>query len=579
MLKQLNIGEMHYHLRPAGVRAEIENTIDALTQELDVKQLNIFVLSDYENIFTINDLRIKTRFKKGKKVKISRVNISELNYNTKPAKNKKQFLKEADELKERTLKNIPIEKCSKENPFVLHAHGLPLGKNPRLSAAIRMLAEECFMQKKPLWILNQIHDFAENSRPEMLQTLQNCTGKFDAKFASKIMYPNTPNVFYATINSRDSENLLMMGIDPGRIFYLPNSVDIKFYATPPITKRKKYKKQLMEKINEYANKNDFFFDENRKIILSPLKLMRRKNNIESLLLLMVFNYLDDKFQLLITLEAHSGKDVEYANKFKEFIKENRLPVVVGLGQELVSNFEGRQFENGKIVEFNLVDIFAVSEAILTTSILEGFGFSFIEGWLTGKAIIGRKLPYVCKDFEKIGLKLKHMYKKIWVPMDWIKNCKKRLVQIYLENVDTLIKNQGMKIFSRKMIERKIAELKCRRIGKYICIDFKELDLYMQFEAIENIFSEEKNIKEFLKINPIIRSIFNLVEKKPKQLIEHNKKVIKKKYSLKAKANHLKKIILIGNSFYLKTIKTKPTDNKKVIAKYLDLDYIHPLTVE
>ena len=105
----LRIGEMHYHLRPAGVRAVIENTVDAIVQHLDAKAINIFVLADYENIFSVKDLKI-TMHKKGKKVKIRKVDIIELNYDPKPAKNKTQFLKEAYEIKDKILRNIPIER-------------------------------------------------------------------------------------------------------------------------------------------------------------------------------------------------------------------------------------------------------------------------------------------------------------------------------------------------------------------------------------------------------------------------------------------------------------------------------------
>ena len=577
MLKQLNIGELHYHLRPAGVRAEIENTIDAITQKLNAKNLSIFVLSDYEEVFTIKDLRIKTRFKKSRKVKIQKINIPEINYNTKPAKNKKQFLTEANELKQNILKHIPLNRCTKNNPFILHTHSVPLGKNPRLSAAIKLLADQCNNQNKPLWILNQIHDFAENSRPELLQTLQTCTGRFDKKFASEIMYPNTPNIFYAVINSNDSENLEMVGINPKKIFYLPNSVDIDVFTSKPITRARKYRLQLMNSLDEYADKNDYVFDKKRKIILSPLKLMRRKNNIESLLLLLAFNHLRDQYQLLISLEAHAGKDVDYVNKFKKFVRKNKLPVTIGEGQELISLSEKRQFENGKITEFSIIDLFDLSTAIMTTSILEGFGFSFIEGWLTGKAVIGRRLPYVCRDFEKNGMDLDHMYKKIWVPVKWIRNSKKRLFGIYFKHLNQLRKQQGLKPFPSAEVEKQLSKLKYRKINKHLCIDFKELDSDMQLEAIERIFSGKRYTGEFLKINPVIRRMFRLLEKEPKDIIQKNKNVIIENYSLIAKAKNIGDIISFGNSNYLKDGKAKNVDNRKVIEKYLDLDFIHPLT--
>jgi len=576
----LRIGQMHYHLRPSGVRAVIENTVDTLTQKLNAKKISVFIFSDYENIFSIEDLKIKTKFWNNKKVDIHKVDIPELNYDTKPSKNKTEFYKASYKLKQKIMKNIPLDECTQENPFIFHIHGLPLGKNPLLCAAISLLAEECYVQKYPIWILNQIHDFAENNRPEMIKRLQYCTGKKDKEFASELMYPCTPNVFYATINSRDIENLRTIGINPQRIFFLPNSVDIKFLTEKSIISTKKYRRQLITKLKNYALKNDFTFDEKRKIILSPLKLMRRKNNFESLLLLLAFNNLEDDHQLLITLEARSGKDVDFASKFKEFVKVNKLPVVVSLGTEILSMSEKRKFDGSSVVEFNLVDIFSISQAIITTSIIEGFGFSFIEGWLAGKVIVGRKIPYVCSDFEDNGLNIKHMYKKLWIPIDWIENGKKRLISIYEMTVNNLRKKQGLKLVPRKEVINYIVKFKCKKFDERQYIDFKELNAKMQLEVIQKVLKNKKILLDILlKINPSIAKMYDLIKNKPLKMINHNKKVVKKYYSLEAKAKRLKKLILAGNASYLGEVGSCPVNNNKVVEKYLGLDYIHLLTVE
>ena len=371
----------------------------------------------------------------------------------------------------------------------------------------------------------------------------------------------------------------MVGIPIGKIFFLPNAADTDFFTSPAIINQDKYKKQLIEKLKHYARKNDFVFDEKRKIILSALKLMRRKNNIESLLLLIAFNYIKDEYQLLITLEGHTGRDVIYANMFKEFIKKFKLPVVVGLGKEIVSRSEQRRFEYGNVAEFNLVDIFTLSHAIITTSILEGFGFAFVEGWLVNKVIIGRKIPYVCKDFESKGLNLKHMYKKMWVPLEWIKNGEKRIIQLYSIKVNSLRRKQNMKSISKKEIKSYFMRYKCRKKQKKVYIDFKELNATMQFEIIEKILNNKDLREELLLANPTIKKMHSILDNHPTSLINHNKKIIKKYYSLDAKAKRLRNIILLGNRMYLTSKSVCPLSNKKVIEKYLNLDYIHPLTME
>lgn len=583
--QQLRIAEEHYHLRPAGIRVVIENTIEAIIHNLPVKEIDIFVFSDFENIFSVSDLKIRKK-SPGKKINVHNVDIAELNYDPAPAKNKAEFLRTASKLKDQIAYsinygkcNVNFETCDINTPFIFHLHGVPLGKNPYLCAAIWMLAEEYARQKRPVWFLNQVHDFAENSRPEMLKRMQKCTGKYDPVFAAKIMYPNTRNMFYATINSRDAENLQMIGIAPSRIFFLPNSIDTKFFTAKPITKEKQYKQQLLKRIKEYSKKNLYFFDEKKKILLSPLKLMRRKNNAETILLLMALNHFEDNYQLMITLEPGTGKDVDYANKIKEFIKINRLPVVIGLGNEFISQSEKRKRKGKRVEEFTLPDVFALSDAIFTTSIIEGFGFCFHEGWLTGKAVMGRKLPYVCNDFEKNGLDFKHLYKKLWVKLDWIKNAERRINEVYYKDANYLRKSQNMKIISKKSVKRYVSNIKFYKVGRDKCIDFKDLNLEMQLEAMGEIFADDKKIAKFIKLNPTIKRMHNMLMRKPKTLIEFNKKKVIEKYGLKAKAERLNSLFLVGNSNYLKKIKQKKASNQKVITKYLDLDYIHPLTVD
>ncbi|MDP6670990.1 MAG: hypothetical protein QGI60_04195, partial [archaeon] len=385
--KKMHIGQLHYHLAPAGVRVVIENSIDSILQYFKGK-INIFVIANAWAAPKPEDLRIRPDFKKFKNVSIKTIDIKELDYDLHKYKGKEEFLAAAKKLKDKIVRRLPLQECNAENPFILHCHGLPLGKNPKLSAAIKLLAEECEKLKTPLWILNQVHDFAENSRPAMLRNLQYCTGKKDEEFAAEIMYPNSRNIFYATINSKDADNLRLAGVNEKRIFFLPNSIDTDFFSAKPITTKKKFKKRLIEAIEKYSVKNHYFFDPARKILLSPLKCMRRKNNAESIFLLNALNYLDDHFQLIVTLEAHSGPDVTYDNKIKRFVRQEGLPVVIGVGANVISCSEEREKRRGKVTKFSLVDLFAVSKAALTTSIIEGFGFAFHEAWIAGKPVVG-----------------------------------------------------------------------------------------------------------------------------------------------------------------------------------------------
>jgi hypothetical protein len=57
--------------------------------------------------------------------------------------------------------------------------------------------------------------------------------------------------------------------------------------------------------------------------------------------------------------------------------------------------------------------------VITTSVKEGFGFSFLEPWTAGRTVIGRRIDYVCKDFEEAGVRFDKLYSEIKIPLVYI----------------------------------------------------------------------------------------------------------------------------------------------------------------
>ena len=59
------------------------------------------------------------------------------------------------------------------------------------------------MKKEKFLLLFQVHDFAEDHRPDRLKLLLECSGNPDRLYGTKIAYPLWKNIIYLTINSRD----------------------------------------------------------------------------------------------------------------------------------------------------------------------------------------------------------------------------------------------------------------------------------------------------------------------------------------------------------------------------------------
>jgi glycosyltransferase involved in cell wall biosynthesis len=323
---------VHYHLRPGGVTTVIRNAQRALAGKADVQ-----VLADF-------------------------------GYNEQPASSRAQFIAEARELSRR----VP-------RADVLHAHNVGLGKNPRLTYAVRLLAERGGVR-----IINQVHDFPDENRPAQLHALRYCTGHRDDAFARAMCYYDLPNVRWATLTSRDAAKLAARGVPPGKIHVLPNPIDTEFFAQPP-----RSADDTMKKLGAYAVRRGFPFDVRKKLLLSPMKVMERKNNAEAVELVKQL----PGYQLLISLDASSPRDRAYSTRLKRKIRRDRLPVTIGFGAELD----------------NTLPLFYAARAILTTSKQEGFGYAFLEGWLCNKLVVGRDIPDVTRDFVAAGMDLQHLY--------------------------------------------------------------------------------------------------------------------------------------------------------------------------
>ncbi|MBW1866938.1 MAG: hypothetical protein JRI38_04235 [Deltaproteobacteria bacterium] len=233
---------------------------------------------------------------------------------------------------------------------ILHVHNPTLAKNRNFLKILKAL------QGRGITLFLQIHDFAEDGRPQ-------------AYFHGE-EYP--VDCHYGVINSRDYNILLKCGLKKRGLHRVFNTI------TP--LPRKDHRA-----IAEY--------------VLYPVRAIRRKNIGEALLLSL---FLPHGESLQISLPPNSPMDRESYNDWKRFVKTHRLTV---------------GFEAGLQNDFS--DLVCHARFLITTSITEGFGFAFLEPWTADKMLWGRRLPDICHDFEKAGINLDHLYSSIRIPLDWI----------------------------------------------------------------------------------------------------------------------------------------------------------------
>lgn len=258
-----------------------------------------------------------------------------------------------------------------ENP-IFHIHNLNLGKNPLLNIAMFELIE------RGVPVFNHCHDFAEDNRPANMEWLSSVIeGKYKYSL-EEVLYPNRPNVLYGVINDEDKKLLAHHKSTFEKVFFLPNAIS----APPELTPNPdKIRQQL-------GIKNSL------PIIVYPVRVIQRKNIAELILLTALFK---EKANWCVTQAPKNPDELIQYEYWKAFCLKNDIPLV---------------FEAGDACDFH--ELMWSADRIITTSSKEGFGLTFLEPWLYGKAVIGRNLPLITKDFKSQNINLNMLYDSIFV---------------------------------------------------------------------------------------------------------------------------------------------------------------------
>ena len=338
--------------------------------------------------------------------------------------------------------------------------------NPLLAKNKHFLKILNLLQQAGIRLFMHIHDFAEDGRPQA--------------YYAKDPYPT--NCHYGVINTRDYEALKSAGLIEKGLHRIDNIV------VPPskhenITKTKNY-------------------------VLYPVMARRRKNIGEAILLSCFFTGND---ALMITQPPTSIDDVESYNGWKAFVLKNQLKI---------------KFEAG--LETDYEELVDHAKYMMTTSISEGFGFSFLEPWLSNKGLWGRKLPELSHDFEINQLNLDHLYDEIRIPMNWVRisEFKQKWLNAY---------QKAYSLFGEP-ISKAQSNLKYNEMTENGKIDFGLLDETSQKFVINKALSNVQNKSKLMNLNPHLFE--NETTVLDQHLISHNKRAVLTNYSHEKYAGRL-----------------------------------------
>lgn len=228
-------------------------------------------------------------------------------------------------------------------------HNPTLGKN----SGFPQLIEEA--AKAGQRLLLQCHDFAEDGRPDNYTLFDNL----------EHLYPVAPHVHYAFINRRDLGLLRKAGLPEQNCLYLPNPV-----IAPTV-----------------SNKNP-----TSPLVFYPVRGIRRKNLGE--ICLLAANA-PEGVKFAVALAPENEDWMEIHDQWVQFARDLDLPIEFNVAA-------GSSFP----------DWLARATHLVTTSVAEGFGLTFLEPAFLGKPLIGRNLPEITSDFPAYGT----FYESIPVPV-------------------------------------------------------------------------------------------------------------------------------------------------------------------
>jgi hypothetical protein len=337
----------------------------------------------------------------------------------------------------------------------------------------------------------QVHDTAEDLRPQ--------------SYYSDEEYPE--DCHYGVINSRDYALFREAGLAEEGLHRIFNVVQ-------PLPAKEQTRVE-------------------RTLLLYAVRAIRRKNLGEALLLSC---FLPAGHEVGITLPPTSPFDYPSYEEWKAFAVQEKLAVGFELG-----------------LGHSLEELVARSALMLTTSIREGFGFSFLEPWTAGRAVTGRRLEAVAPDFAAASVDLSLLYDGIAVPLDMLDA--RRLRDLWLH------------VVQRHCLQYNIpppfdAARAWEKMTEKGLIDFAYLDTQAARLLIARCAASGEARSVFVRKNPFLGNL--LEPARDRGLIERNRAAIRKNYSSE---NYRAALLDIYKKVMTRSVKQK-LDKKKLLGSFL-----------
>jgi glycosyltransferase involved in cell wall biosynthesis len=360
----MRIAVFHYHLKPGGVTEVIVHSVrNILSRMHELSEIRL-VSGDSENTGNVME-RIREGFDRQTADKLRLDVLEEISYNRSVQSSN------PGPLAERLEARYPEE-------TLWWIHNYHLGKNPVFTAALMKVAAGGRRD-----MLLHIHDFPECGRIENL-------GRLDAALTVP-PYPSGPRIRYAVINERDRRILADAGLEDS-VHLLLNPVPMDPLEDVDI--------EAVKKALEKRSGGDGFMPD-APILLYPVRAIRRKNILEAML---ITRLLEEPANLIVTLPGVSQQEKRYSDIVRSAYLNG---LAAGSWCPEASGDPALSYSS----------LTAACDAVISTSVQEGFGYLFLNALHWRKPLLGRYLDVLDGVLDLFGDYPRRFWADLRIPSD------------------------------------------------------------------------------------------------------------------------------------------------------------------
>lgn len=302
-------------------------------------------------------------------------------------------------------------------------HNYHLGKNCALTAAILEHINNHPAEK----FLLHIHDFPEQGRSANYSSLK--------RSINTSLYPQKSNIHYIVINPGDYAVLHTAGINAKQLQYIPNPTVIETeqalaarYAISAIRRDAVRNTLSQPRIRRYAVGQPI--PPQSKILIYPVRTIKRKNILEAMLINVGLNRMHAAQHssthptpysaLIVTLPANSRQHQKYSKMVRRLFATHATTGLWGIGRTLNE------------LQVTYPELISTADAIISTSVQEGFGFTMFEALLARHAFISRTIPTLEMSVPYFSAQQLQQYQSIHCSWELheLKSRKHRLYSFY-----------------------------------------------------------------------------------------------------------------------------------------------------